>query len=305
MSSSSQNTLVWPQKRREVQNFVLDSTRWNEIKFRDGDIVIATYAKAGTTWMQQILGQMIFRGAEGIPVVDICPFVEACFVPKPDMLAMLEAQTHRRFLKTHLPLDALVFSPQVKYIYIGRDGRDTLWSMYHHHQLFTDVAYQMMNDRPDRPGPRFEKPVDDVVRYFHEWLDRDGFPFWPFWEHIQGWWNQRHLPNILFVHFNHLKADLPGEMRRIAQFLDIGVEEQLWPALVEHCTFDYMKRTGDELSAILGIAFQGGGKSFINKGTNGRWRDVLSAEEIAKYERAAQQNLTPDCARWLATGELP
>ena len=46
-------------------------------------------------------------------------------------------------------------------------------------------------------------------------------------------------------------------------------------------------------------------KSFINKGTNGRWRDLLSADDIRKYESFAASRLTPDCAHWLATGEQP
>ena len=48
-------------------------------------------------------------------------------------MPLVEAQTHRRFLKTHLPVDALVFSEKAKYIYIGRDGRDVVWSLYNHH----------------------------------------------------------------------------------------------------------------------------------------------------------------------------
>jgi aryl sulfotransferase len=97
---------------------------------------------------------------------------------------------------------------------------------------------------------------------------------------------------------------MPGEIRRVAEFLDIEVEESIWPTIVEHCTFDYMKKNGDKLSPILGDAFVGGGGSFINKGTNGRWREMLSAADIEKYERAAGENLTPDCAHWLATGEM-
>jgi aryl sulfotransferase len=42
-------TLEWPRKTREIQNCICDSTRWNGFNFRDDDIVIATYAKTGTT----------------------------------------------------------------------------------------------------------------------------------------------------------------------------------------------------------------------------------------------------------------
>lgn len=41
-----------PVKTREMHNHHMDSTIWNDFSFRDDDIVIATYAKSGTTWMQ-------------------------------------------------------------------------------------------------------------------------------------------------------------------------------------------------------------------------------------------------------------
>ncbi len=36
--------------------------------------------------------------------------------------------------------------------------------------------------------------------------------------------------------------------------------------------------------ASLGGAFwEGGAKTFIHKGTNGRWRDILSKEDVVQY----------------------
>jgi aryl sulfotransferase len=300
-----ESTSAWPQKTQEIQDVILDSTRWNGFAFRDGDIVIATYGKTGTTWTQQIVGQLIFRGAEGLPVMDICPWVDMRFGPPlPVIRDMLEAQTHRRFMKTHLPLEALVFSPRAKYIYIARDGRDVVWSMYNHIAGFTKEAHEMINSTPGRSDPPLGPLPDDVVQFFRGWLRPVDQPVQRFWPHNQGWWNAWHLPNVLLVHFNNLKTDLPAEMRRIAAFLDIDVEEALWPTLVEHCTFDYMKENSSRLSSFLDVMFQGGAKTFIHKGTNGRWRDLLSAEDIEAYERAAKENLTPDCAHWLATGKM-
>jgi aryl sulfotransferase len=152
---------TWPQKTREIQNCICDSTRWNGFKFRDDDIVVATYAKTGTTWTQQIIGQLIFRGAEG-PLFDNSPWVDFRPFPLDQITERLEAQTHRRFVKTHLPLDALVFAPQAKYIYISRDGRDTLWSLYNHHAGFTDQAYELINNVPRacRPSLAHVLPAD-------------------------------------------------------------------------------------------------------------------------------------------------
>jgi aryl sulfotransferase len=260
--------------------------------------------KTGTTWMQQIVGQLIFRG-EDAPFWDTSPWVDMRPVPLEIVLETIEAQKHRRFLKTHLPIDALVFSPKVKYLYIVRDGRDTAWSLYNHHAGFTDQAYPMFNNVFGREGPPLEPPAGDVVQYFHEWLNGGGLPLGvSFWEHVQGWYNARHLPNVLLVHFNDLKADLSGQLRRIAAFLGIEIEESRFPAMIEHCGIDYMRRAASE-APILDMVFKNGGTTFFNKGTNGRWKDALTAADLRKYDEVVQASLTPDCARWVATGELP
>ena len=112
------------------------------------------------------------------------------------------------------------------------------------------------------------------------------------------------MPNVLLVHFNNLKADLPAEMRRIASFLEIEIGEELWPTLVEHCTFDYMRKAASTNSSLLDVVFQGGANTFFHKGTNDRWRDVLSSADMQRYEEMARANLTPECAHWVATGEM-
>jgi aryl sulfotransferase len=139
---------------------------WNGFAFRDDDIFIATYAKTGTTWTQQIIAQLLFEGADDLPVADMSPWLDLRVPPNEVKLAALAAQTHRRFIKTHLPLDALVYSPQGKYIYIARDGRDVVWSMYNHHANANALWYQLLNDTPGRVGPPIEKPPASIRQYF-------------------------------------------------------------------------------------------------------------------------------------------
>ncbi len=142
-----------PVKTREMHNHHIDSTFWNDIKFRDDDIVIATYAKSGTTWLQQIVSQLIFEGQENLPTAEMSPWVDLRIPPREVKLPMIEAQEHRRFLKTHLPVDALVFSEKAKYIYIARDARDVMWSMYNHHVTANEMWYDALNNTPGRVGP--------------------------------------------------------------------------------------------------------------------------------------------------------
>ena len=300
----TQQQTAWPKKTRELHNHHFDSTVWNDFTFRDDDIVIATYAKSGTTWLQQIVSQLIFDGQEGLPVAQMSPWLDLRVPPKDIKLPEVDKQTHRRFVKTHLPVDALVFSPDARYLYIGRDGRDVVWSLYNHHANANQAWYAALNDTPGRVGPPIGPPPDSVQRYFHDWLDRDGFPFWSFWDNVRSWWDIRDLPNVMLVHFARLKADMPGEIRRIAAFLDIAIDEARWDAIVEHCGFDYMKANAAASVPLGGAFWDGGAETFLHKGTNGRWHDVLSAEEVAAYDRKALAELGPDCAGWLRTGEM-
>lgn len=294
---------TWPKKNQEMHSNHFDSTIWNDFKFRNDDIVISTYAKSGTTWMQQIIAQLLFNGAEGMPVAEMSPWLDLRVPPAEIKLQAVEEQTHRRFVKTHLPVEALVYSPKAKYIYIGRDGRDVVWSMYNHHVTANEHWYEALNDTPGLVGPPMQKPVDSIKQYYHDWLEKDGYPFWPHWENVSSWWNIRNLPNLLFVHFANLKRDMEGEIKRIARFLEIPTGELNWESIVEHCSFDYMKSHAD-LSVPLGGAFwDGGAKTFIHKGQNGRWRDVLSEEESKMYETIAGERLGEECAHWLITGE--
>ena len=293
-----------PTKTRELHSNHFDSTIWNDFKFRDDDIIIATYAKSGTTWMQQIIAQLLFNGKADMEVAEMSPWMDLRVPPKEVKLTVVEAQTHRRFIKTHLPVDALVFSQQAKYIYLGRDGRDVLWSLYNHHSTANEFWYQALNDTPGRVGPAIEKPPSSITQYYHDWLDGDGHPWWPFWENVRSWWAIRDLPNICFVHFANLKSDMPGEIRRVAEFLDIAIDEQQWEAILLHCSFDYMKANATKSVPLGGAFWDGGAQAFIHKGTNGRWRDVLRDDESLKYEQRAVEELGAECAHWLATGEV-
>lgn len=295
-------TIAWPRKTRELQNHHMDSHVWNEFLFRDDDIVIATYAKSGTTWVQQIVGQLLFGGDPDLVPGALSPWLDMR-VSIPEKLDLLAAQTHRRFIKTHLPADALVISPKARYLYVARDGRDVVWSFYNHHRNHTPGFYERVNNTPRRVGPPFGPPPDDIRQYWHDWMDRDGYPYWSFWESVRTWWALRDLPNVRLVHFADLKRDMPAEIRRIAGFLVIPIDESRWEAILEYCSFDWMKANAAKIMPRAEQTWEGGGQTFIHRGANGRWRDTLTPEEVAEYEARAIQELGPECAQWLAHGD--
>ena len=297
-------TPAWPTKTRELHNHHFDSTIWNDFRFRADDIIISTYAKAGTTWMQQIVAQLLFGPDPQLAVADLSPWMDLRVPPKEVKLPLVEAQTQRRFVKTHLPVDALVYSPMAKYIYIGRDGRDVVWSVYNHHVNANALWYRALNETPGRIGPPIAPPTADIRRYWLDWLAADGYPFWSFWDNVRSWWAIRQLPNLMFVHYADLKRDMPGQMRALAKFLQIPVDTAAWPRILEYCSFDWMKANATKSVPLGGAFWDAGAQVFINKGVNGRWRDTLTAADVAAYESRAKQELGEDCAHWLATGEM-
>lgn len=297
------------------RTWIVDSRRWAHYRPRPDDIVIATYPKCGTTWMQRIVGLLVFGSPEPRPIMQISAWIDRRF-PEPveTVIARIEAQQHRRFLKAHVPADGLRLYDQVKYVHVGRDGRDACLSFHNHGTGFTPEMLADMDASGladaliARPYPRLPaEPAD----YFHLWLTQgvlpgaeDGVPAMSFFHFERTWWEQRLRPNVLLVHHADLTSDLAGEMRRLADFLEISIPAAVWPRLVEAAGFAAMRRDGAELMGSVVGSFRGGATRFFNKGTNGRWRGLFRDEDLALYDAKVRATLEPDCACWLASGRL-
>lgn len=295
---------------RIYKTWVHDSTRWEHFVPRSGDVVIATPAKCGTTWTQRIVSLLIFQSPEPLPILEISPWIDARFIaPVEETMALVEAQRHRRFLKSHLPFDGLPHYDQVRYIHVARDLRDACMSFFNHCSAFTPVAYQALDQAAPELGlyPRCpEEPRAFWRRAFTRGFlpgAGDGFPDLSNIDFVASYWNARCTDNLLLVHYNDLKSDLSGEMARIAEFLSIETPRELWPSLVEAASFETMKRDGQTLLGGLSALFEGGSDRFLFKGSNGRWRDVMTGDDLELYEKAAQR-LTPALRRWLEAGRF-
>jgi aryl sulfotransferase len=230
------------------------------------------------------------------PVMTVAPWLEAQFNPLDEVLARLAAQTHRRQIKTHTPADGIPLLADAKYLFVARDGRDAFMSWCNHRSAMKANMVDALNVRALADGvPPMPQWDGDVHGFFARWI-ADGAIF----HHVLTFWERRAAPNLLLLHYNDLKADLAGEMRRIADFLEIRVPEARWPAVVERCTFEAMKARGDEIGTFH--LFEGGSQSFLFKGSNGRWRDVLTPDELARYAKRVAEILPPEAAAWLEHG---
>jgi len=286
--------------RRIYRDRVTDGTRWDAFTHRSGDIIIATPAKCGTTWTQAIVASLLWPdGSLPEPVVVVSPWLDGRIEPADAVRERLERQAHRRFIKTHTPADGVPWWPDVSYIVVLRDGRDAFMSLLNHMGKMRPEVVAMVNAEAIAAGGQPLEWSGDPHRDFPHWLaSEDGVP-----AYLASWWPRRGEPNVRFVHYNDLKADLDGEMRRIAAFLDLVVPEASWPAVVERCTFEAMRARPDDLGPFE-LVFEGGAQSFLYKGTNGRWHDVLTAGELALYQEQVAKLLSADAARWLEQGSL-
>ena len=288
------------QDLREYKDGPTDNSRWQRFTHRLGDIVIATPAKCGTTWTQTIVASLLFPNGDCPgPVVIVSAWVDGRLEPIEAVEKRLERQTHRRFVKTHTPADGVPFWPGASYIVVIRDGRDAFMSaMNHIAKMRPEVVQVIIHEAvADGGAPIVWSP--ELHEAFPGWLESPDNVA----TYLASWWPMRKEPNVLFVHYNDLKADLDGEMRRIASFLDIEVPGDLWPEVVERCTFEAMKARGDEIGPF-DFAFEGGVNSFLFKGTNGRWRDVLADSELEAWSESVAEYLPPEAAAWMEQGAI-
>ena len=286
-----------------------DSGRWLDFPFRDGDIVISPRSKTGTTWVQAICALLIFRTpALPAPIARLSPWLDHLITPRDDVYARLAGQQHRRFIKTHTPLDGIPLDPRVTYIVTARHPLDTAVSLYHQGNNLDRAKIRALTGAPEPaepPPPR--KPLHDwLLAYIsgdaapwivssHPREDLDSLPglIW----HLSDAWARRHEPNVMLVHYDDLSAGLEGQMRRIAGRLGMNVPEQAWPALAKAATFEAMRSRADALIPRAGILKSNA--AFFRRGSSGAGREVLSDDELAAYHARAAQLAPRDMLAWL------
>jgi aryl sulfotransferase len=283
-----------------------DSARWDGFPFRDGDIVISTRSKTGTTWVQMICALLIFQTPElENPVGWYSPWLDRLTRPKEETFARLEAQRHRRFIKTHTPLDGVPIDPRATYIVVGRHPLDSAVSLYYQgeninrarqRQLTEEVTGQPMPAEPDEPRkPAREWLLDWIGNEAgpHEQMDSIRGVLW----HDSDAWRRRRQPNIVLLHYADLCADLDGQMRRLARRLDIAVPDSAWPGLIGAATFISMRAAAERITGSGQILKSA--SAFFRRGTSGAGRELLTEDELAHYEARAAELAPPDMLRWL------
>jgi len=281
-----------------------DSARWDGFVFRPGDIVISTRSKSGTTWAQMICALLVFQTAElPAPLSSLSPWLDWLIVPRADVIARLDAQRHRRFIKTHTPLDGLPLDPQATFIVVARHPLDMAVSLFHQSRNLNRERIAELTGTPlGRPTKTVEAPPmhDSLVA----WIEREVAPadaldslpgvLW----HLRDAWERRDQGNVLLLHYADLSADLEGSMRALADRLGIVVPEERWPELVTAAGFDQMRAKAKDLapdpSGIMKDV-----NAFFRRGSSGSGRELLTDDEYASYVKRAAELAPPDLLTWL------
>ncbi|MGM0701585.1 MAG: sulfotransferase domain-containing protein [Pseudomonadota bacterium] len=254
------------------------------------DILIAPYVKCGTTWMQQVVHGLRTAGSMDFDeILEVVPWIELAH----DMGADLDAPqvSHPRAFKTHLPWDLVPKGG--RYIVVFRNPLDALSSMHR----FLE-------------GWFFEVGRITLAEYARYVLAQG--PGW--WGHAASWWRQRERSDVLMVTFEQMKADLPGVVDQVADFIDPRFGAEVREIATKQASFDFMKRFERQFDdhlvrarrdAACGLPFGGAASKVADGGRtvdgtvtlpkdlraafDARWRETMESEfGLASYSEFAK-----------------
>jgi hypothetical protein len=285
-----------------VRRYVEEANgRWVGFDHRPGDIVISTRSKCGTTWLQMVCALLVFQDRDlPAPLGELSPWLDWEVEPIAEVVARLDRQDHRRFIKTHTPLAGLPLDPQVTYVVAGRHPLDVAESLFAHGHNIDRTRFEELTGRASHP------PIGS----FDEWLDwwiepgvgpdvvLDSLP--GLVHHVDDAWRLRDegTVDVVLVHYDDLTADLDGEMRRLADHLGIAVPEDRWPSLVDAATFDSMRARAEDLAPDR-VGVLRSRTAFFRMATSERGGDRIPASTKQRVDDTVRSQTDRAIASWL------
>ncbi len=286
-----------PVQERIYRAEIEDSSRWREFDHRPGDIFICTAPKNGTTWTQAICSLLIF-GDPAAPSGSgtFSPWIELTMEPVAELNARLTKQTHQRFIKSHAPMDGIVWWPDAIYLAVCRHPLDMYFSVLKHGE----------NQNNPEQNPVYNM---DPVKSFDYWLneplqaeDTNNTTFEAAVHHYKSYMRWVHLPNVHLFHYADMKADLPGQMSAIADAIGVTHPPELMSRLADAATFGAMKKNAEQHAPEVDDGYWKDKRNFFHSGTSGKWVGRLSNEQISAYDARMNALLSADERRWLEWG---
>ncbi len=303
--------------RPRYRSIIADSGRWDGFTFRAGDVVISTPPKCGTTWTQMLCALLIFDGPDfPASLGEVSPWLDMCNRPLAEVTAVLAAQPHRRFIKTHTPLDGLPLHPDVTYLVIGRDPRDVMISYEHHaanmdFERFLELRAAAVGNEDLAELPPRRVPSEDPIERFQAFVTDETQISPPslasVLRHLATGWQRRLDANVALFHYADLTADLPGELLRLACVLRIPCSPERARELAPEASLVRMRERATDDAPLASPGTRGSWKdprAFFRSGGSGEWRERVSAADLTAYEARVTQLVSPDLAAWAHGGRL-
>ena len=230
------------------------------------DVFVSVFVKSGTNWTMQIAHQLLNHGkGEYDHIHDVVAWPDTLLmgpmrryaVPLEDESAWRTSPEQKRVIKTHFHWEDLPYSEDAHYILVIRDPKDVFVSSYF---FFGN-----------------QLPVPSLDSWFRLLCSED-FMFGSWANSAAGYWAQRHLPNVLLLSFKSMKRDLPGSVRKIADFLDVRVGEDVIQAVCEKSSFEHMRRIDHKFDVWKMIPWRSK-TPMMRKGAQGASSELLTPEK--------------------------
>ena len=281
---------------------VTDTSHWDDFDLRAGDVVLSSPPKSGTTWSQSILMMLIHgRAVTDREVWSDSVWIDSVFRKHDDLMDRLEAQTHRRCIKSHTPLDGIPHDPNVTYFAVYRHPLDVHFSMKRHvDNLVPDLLDFMY---PGDTNENFDRFLTSPATM----AGTDDLTLASIVHHYQSFAKWAELPNVHLVHYADLKRDLITQVERIAALAEFGLPSEQAKQIAAAASFGSMKRVAKDALAQSG-AVKGPFRdpiAFFDQGLNNRWTDELRPDQVERYSvRLSELLADPAARRWLESGSV-
>jgi len=295
---------------RHYEGFMADSSRWERFALRDDDVVISTPAKCGTTWMQTIVGMLLLDRIDlGTPMGTLSPWLDMQIRSEGEVFALLDAQQHRRFIKTHTPLDGVPIVDTVTYIVVVRHPLDVALSDRDHAEnMREDRAMELRAAVVGAAPRRGSEPPKEPAAFLQWFIDNDEGPtgsgpngLADYCEQVRTYWERRDLPNVHLFHYADLWADRDGEMRQVAAALGVAIDETRWPAFVEAAGLASMRSRADDTAPDAHLGLWESSAKFFRVGGTRDWASLLGPDGVAHFHQRLRE-LAGGAAPWALGG---
>ena len=276
-----------------------DNARWSELRPTAGDIVVSTRSKHGTTWVQTIL-LMLIHGPDlpdRLPVLS--PWLDHLVEPIEEVTTRLDAQPHRRVIKTHTPLDGLPLNDETTYVVVARDPLDAALSLYHQ---AANIDRARRAELTGTPLPQTAPELPDVSTWLRRWITSDQTPadnldsLAGVLHHLQTAWNRRDSPNILLVRYADLVTDRAGQIQRLARILDLYGHDL--DAIYDATSLENMRANARALAPDARGELRDR-SAFFRQGVVGESTRHLETSDLTYYHRRVEDRLPRELFNWL------